>query len=60
MTKNIDAEDRCHQCKRWKYNDRIERTYGMGTGICEADMEPKGCDRRACLLFIEKEMNGGE
>lgn len=26
----------------------------MGTGICEADKEPKGCDRKACILFIER------
>lgn len=43
----------CYQCKRWKYNISIERKYGEGTGICGADGEAKGCNRRACLLFEE-------
>lgn len=44
----------CSQCQKWQYNDHIERKYGMGTGICEADKEPKGCDRKSCLLFEER------
>ena len=35
----------------------------MGTGICQADREAKGCDRRACLLFVlaeRKEVKDGE
>lgn len=44
----------CSHCQKWQYNDRIERKYGMGTGICKMDKEPKGCDRKACILFIER------
>lgn len=50
---NLDKR-RCSQCQKWQYNDRIERKYGMGMGVCEADKEPKGCDRKACFLFIER------
>lgn len=49
------TEKQCYKCEGWQYNERIERTYGMGTGLCAIDREPKGCNRKACLLFREKE-----
>lgn len=48
--------EECYQCVKWEYNDKIERKYGEGTGLCNADREPKGCNRRACVLF-EKTLN---
>ena len=42
---------KCSQCAKWQYNESIERRYGMGTGLCEEDKEPKGCDRTGCLMF---------
>ena len=41
----------CCQCEKWKYDERIERKYGDGTGLCNIDKEPKGCDRKSCMLF---------
>lgn len=45
-------DKKCYQCATWEYDDKIEKTYGEGTGLC--DGEPKGCDRAACLRFIER------
>lgn len=47
----------CFECGRFQYNERIERKYGMGTGICSADNEPKGCNHKACLLFCIDQQN---
>lgn len=46
-------EERCGNCKNWKYTDWIERKYGEGTGLCKycSTEEPKGCDHAACLLY---------
>lgn len=46
---------KCSQCAKWQYNESIERRYGMGTGLCEEDREPKGCDRTGCLIFQKRE-----
>ena len=43
----------CCKCKKWMYNKVIEKRYGEGTGVCTADREPKGCNRRGCILFEE-------
>lgn len=44
-------EEQCYQCTNWEYNDRIEKKYGEGTGLCTEDRQPKGCNKSACLLF---------
>lgn len=50
--------ERCIGCNHWIYSERIEKKYGMGTGLCEIDKEAKGCDRNCCLLFEERKGNG--
>ena len=40
------------------YNDYIEKKYGEGTGLCNG--VPKGCDRAACLCFIERKKSEEE
>lgn len=49
---NILKDRHCSECQNWLYNDYIEKKYGEGTGLC--DGVPKGCDRAACLCFIER------
>ena len=50
----MDGERRCGQCSHWEYNEWIERKYGEGTGLCDG-VEPKGCDRVACLCFEKRD-----
>lgn len=51
MTGKMDRH--CSMCTYWQYNERIEQRYGMSSGICKRDSEVKGCDRKACLLYME-------
>ena len=49
---DILMDRHCSECQTWLYNDYIEKKYGEGTGLCNG--VPKGCDRAACLCFIER------
>lgn len=49
----MGEEKECYQCSKWQYNEGIEHIYGQGTGLCNEDKQPKGCNRKNCLLFDE-------
>lgn len=43
--------EECYMCNHWQYDERVAKKYGEGTGLCSEDKEPKGCNRKSCLLF---------
>lgn len=51
---SIDKVYTCAQCTIWRYDDRIAAIYGMGAGICRGSGDVKGCDHRACMVFVAK------
>ena len=55
MNNKEEKSKECYECGNWQYNERTERIYGQGTGVCELDKQPKGCNRKSCMLFKDRE-----